>query len=255
MEPEAGVQDLGRHVATFRGRSIELYLWLLVFLPGIMLIIACYLYGMYLAAITYQQHGPALALARSQSWLLLATILLILLIAYFIFRTLIGLQRIQVFEGGLILRNFYLRHRSCQWKDLSGISSSATMHTILGKSLRTIPSGKIYPFGGRPIHISRDLLGVPGLVKIIKSNIYPMVWPQIKTAFRSGRTVNFGSIKINRKFLEIGKRSIPWDTISRLHTEAGNLVVELHDDSSQKEPTIDIPNLELLLKAVDWGIQ
>ena len=255
MGSDAASLNLGRQVATCRGRSIELSLWLFLFLPGSLIIIACYLYGIYLAANAYQQYGPALALARSQSWLLLATILLILLAAYFIFRTLIGLQRIQVFEGGLILRNFYLRQMSCQWKDLSGISSSATMHTFLGKSLRTIPSGKIYPFGGRPIHISRDLLGVPRLVKIIKSNIYPLVWPQIKSAFRSGRTVNFGSIKINRKFLEIGNRSIPWDTISRLRTEAGYLVVELHDDSSRKVPTIDIPNLELLLKVVDWGYQ
>jgi len=250
---EAANQNLGGQVATFRGRSIELSLWLFLFLPGLLLIIACYLYGIYLAAITYQQYGPALAVARSQTWLLLATIILILLATYLIFRILIALQRIQVFEGGLILRNFYLRQRLYQWKDLSGISSSATMHTILGKSLRTIPTGKIYPFDRRPIIISRDLEGVPRLVKIIKSKTYPLVWPQVKSTFRSGRAVNFGRIKMTREFLEIGNRSIPWDTISRLHTEAGYLVVELHDDSSRKVPTIDIPNLELLLKAVDWG--
>ena len=255
MEPEAGVQDLGRHVATFRGRSIELYLWLLVFLPGTLLIIACYLYGIYLAAITYQQHGPALALARSQSWLLLATILLIMLAAFFIYRTLIALQRIQVFEGGMKLRSFFLRHKAYQWHELSGISSSATMHTIIGKSLRTIPTGKIYPGGGRPIDLSGDFQGVPRLVKIIKSKIYPLIWPQVKTAFRSGRPVNFGRVNIDRECLEISNRSIPWQSISRLHTTAGCLVVELHGNSTRKVPTIDIPNLELLFKAVEWGYQ
>lgn len=242
-------------MATFRGRSIELSLWLLVFLPGTLFIIACYLYGIYLAATTYQQHGPALAVARSQSWLLLATLMLIMLAAYFIYRSLIALQRIQVFEGGLKLRSFYLRHKSYQWHELSGISSSATMHTIIGKSLRTIPTGKIYPGGGRPIDLSGNFQGVPRLVKIIKSKIYPLIWPQVKSAFRSGRPVNFGRVKIDRECLEISNRSIPWHSISRLHTAAGYLVVELHDNSSRKVPTIDIPNLELLLKAVDWGIQ
>lgn len=213
------------------------------------------MYGIYLAVNIFQQHGPAMALARSQSWFLFATILLILLAAYFIFRILIALQRIQLFEGGLKLHSFSLRQKSLQWKDLSGISSSATRLTFFGKPMRTTPTGKIFPMDGRPIDLSKGFLEVPYLIKMVKSKIYPLVWPQIKSALRSGRSTLFGPVIVNRDFLEISNRSVPWQSINRLHTEAGFLVVELHDNSSRKVPTIDIPNLELLLKAVDWGIQ
>ena len=88
-----------------------------------------------------------------------------------------------------------------------------------------------------------------------KSKLYPLIWPQIQSAIRSGKACRFGRITISREAMNITNRTISWDSISRLHTEAGFLVVELHDDSSRKVPTINIPNLELLLKAVDWGIQ
>ena len=78
----------GRPIATFRGNPIDAPTWIFIFLPGAIGIAAIYLYGIYLAAATYQQHGPALAVARSQSWILLGTILLFLLAAYFVYRML-----------------------------------------------------------------------------------------------------------------------------------------------------------------------
>ena len=55
--------------------------------------------------------------------------------------------------------------------------------------------------------------------------------------------------------MQISNRTILWDSISRLHTEAGFLVIELHDKSARKVPAIDIPNLELLLESVQVGYQ
>jgi len=103
--------------------------------------------------------------------------------------------------------------------------------------------------------ISRGYQGIPKLIEIGKSNLYPLLWPSIKSAVRAGKAVKFGRIILRKEGLEISKKTITWESIARLHTAAGFLVVELHDKSSRKVPTINIPNLELLLEAVEWGHQ
>jgi hypothetical protein len=253
LTPRSSSTDLGTHIATFRGRPIDAPTWVFVFLPGALVITAFFLYGAILAVTTFQQHGPALAIARSQAWILFAAILFLLLAAYLIYRVLISLQRIQVFESGLQQRSFFLRVRSFMWAELTGISSSATRLTILGKPISTTPAGKLFLSTGRSIDLSGSYQGIPRLIKIVKSKVYPLVWPEIKSEVRAGRAVNFGRITVRKEGMEVSKRAIPWESISRLHTEAGFLVVELHDNSSRKVPTINIPNLELLLETVHWG--
>jgi hypothetical protein len=255
LNPKSSPQTLGKHIASFRGRPIGAPTWVFIFMPGVMIISGLCLYGIYLAVSTYQRHGPALAIVRSQAWILLATILFILYAAYLIYRLLVSLQRIQVFEAGLKVRRFFLQSRSYLWSDISGISSSAVRLTFFGKPINTTPGGKIIFIEGRSVDLKRGYQGIPRLIKILKSKVYPLIWPQIQSAIRSGKTYRFGRISINREAMYISNRIIPWDTVLRLYTDAGFLVVELLDDSSRKVPTINIPNLELLLKAVDWGVQ
>jgi len=245
----------GRPIATFSGIPIDTLTWIFVFLPGAIGIAAIYLYGIYLAADTYQQHGPALAVARSQSWILLGTILLFLLTAYFIYRLLSSLKRIQVYEWGLKLRNFFLLSKSYSWQELAGISSSATRLTFFGNPVSTTPTAKLFTSAGRSIDISRGYLGLPKLIKIIKTRVYPLIWPKIKSDILARNAVRFGRITVSREGMQISNRTLIWESISRLHTEAGFLVIELHDESARKVPAIDIPNLELMLEAVEVGYQ
>lgn len=253
MTKPSSSQYLGTPIATFRGRPIDAPTWVFVFLPGALVITVFFLYGAILAVTTYQQHGPALAIARSQAWFLFAAILFLLFAAYLIYRILISLQRIRVFESGFQQRSFFLRVNFYQWAELSGISSSATRLTILGRPISTTPAGKIFLSTGRSIDISRSCQGIPKLIKILKSKLYPLVWPQIKSEILAGRKVNFGRITVKKEGMQISRRAIPWDSIARLFTEGGFLVVELHDNSSHKVPTINIPNLELLLETVNRG--
>ena len=246
-------QNLGSPIAVFRGRPIDAPTWVFVFLPGALVITVFFLYGAVLAVTTYQQHGPALAIARSQAWFLFAAILFLLLAAYLIYRVLISLQRFRVFESGFQQRSFFLRVKFFRWAELSGISSSATRITILGRPISTTPAGKIFLSTGRSIAIPHSCQGIPKLINIIKSKLYPSIWPQIKSEILAGRKVNFGRISVKKEGMHISRRTIPWDSIARLFTEGGFLVVELHDNSSYKVPAINIPNLELLLETVNRG--
>jgi hypothetical protein len=164
-------------------------------------------------------------------------------------------QRLEVFAKGFRYRNRILQQRSYFWADLAGITSSATRSTILGKNLRTIPGGKIYPKSGRPIDLSNRIEGVPKLIKIVKSNIYPLLWPVMKSEFLQGENIQFGHISLSKDFLQISKKKTPWSSVDKLWVDSGYLVVELHEDSKGRVPISKILNLELLLKVIDWGFQ
>jgi hypothetical protein len=242
-------------IATFRGRSIDVRTWIFVILPGSFLTIIFYLYGFFLAGNTYQQHGPALAYLRARSWIVIGTILLIGISTYFLYRLLISLQWIEIYKNGIRLRTSFFRQRTFHWSELSGITSSATKLTMFGKDLRTIPGGRIIPKSGSPIQLTNRFQDTPKLIKIVKSNIYPLVWPALKTTFRNGEMHQFGQISLCRDYLQISDDKIPWNAINRICVDSGFLVVELRGDSNKRVSILNISNLELLLKVIDWGCQ
>lgn len=250
MSSEDSKFTTGKGIARFRGQPIGAQTWVFILLPGAVGIVLIYLYGIYLAVTTYQVYGPALAIARSQAWLFLATILLILLGAFFVYRMLISLQRVTVYENGLRMRSFFLRTSSFSWMDLCGISSSAVRLTIFGKGIRTTPSARLYTISGQNYDVPRGILGIPKLVKLVKSRLNPLIWPRILADFITGKPIRFGRITVNSEGIQISRKMLPWSSIDRLYTEGGFLVVELRDNSTRKAATIDIPNLELLLNAV-----
>ena len=248
------VSSLGTRIAVFHGRKIGFKTWLLFFIPGGVIIIFSYVYGTFLARNAYLEHGPALALIRAQYWYAMATILLILLIIYFIHRLLTSLQRFEVCDRGILQRTYFLRRIPYRWGEFSGISSSATAFTLWDKIIRTTPRGNLYLKNGKSINLTNRYKNIPRLVKIAKSKIYPILWPILKSDFRSGRLVNFGRISLDKRNILLSKSKIPWSSVHRIGVSAGFLVIELRDDSIHRVPVSSLPNPELLLKVVDWGI-
>jgi hypothetical protein len=226
-----------------------------VIVPGSVLILFCFIYGMLLARDAFQLHGPALAVLRAQAWFVSGSALLIILITFILLRVILSFQRLEVFKRGFRFRNSFLQQRTYVWEELSGITSSATRSTIFGKNLRTIPGGRIYPKSGRPIDLSNRIEGVPKLIKIVKSNIYPLLWPGMKSGFLHGEYIQFGRISLSKDYLQISKKEIPWRSVDKLWVDSGYLVVEFRKDSKGRVPISNILNLELLLKVVDWGFQ
>ncbi len=242
-------------IATFHGRSIDMRTWIFIIIPGSLLTFIFYFYGILLAGDAYQQHGPALAFIRARSWFVLGTILLVGTMAYFLYRLMISLQKIEIYQNGLQLKTNFLHQRSFHWSDLSGISSSATKFTIFGKHIRTIPGGKIIPNTGKPILLTNRYHDLPKLIRIVKSYIYPLIWPQVETTFRNGGSNQFGRVSLCQDFLQISNKKIPWEAVNKIWVDSGFLVVELRGDSKERVSISNILNLELLLKVIDRGFQ
>lgn len=246
---------LGNKIAIFRNRPTSLRIWLLFILPAGLLTTFSFTYGLLLAGNAFQQHGPAMALLRARGWIAIGTVVLIVLAAYLLFLLLLSFQRIEIFDDGIRYRNSLLQERIYMWSEIYGISSSATRSTILGRSFRTIPSGRIIPKNGKPIDLSNQLEGVPNLIRIIKSKVYPLLWTEMKTGFLEGECLQFGRIALDKTYLSIAKKRIPWTTVKKIGVDSGFLVIDMYRGSSGRVPLSQILNLELLLKVVDWGFQ
>jgi hypothetical protein len=246
--------NLGNRLALFRGRPIGFITWLFLFIPGGLIIIVSYLYGTFLARNAYIEHGPALAIIRAQTWYVMATILLILLAIYFIFRLLTSLQFIEVHERGILRRTPFFTQVTYRWGEITGISSSATATTIGDKVIRTVPRGQLYLRNGKSIKLTHRYQNIPRLVKIVKSKIYPILWTKMKSNFRTGKPVHFDRVKLNNQHITVSKSKIPWSSVKWIGVADGFLVIELRDDSNRKVPISILPNPELLLRIIDWGI-
>jgi hypothetical protein len=255
MNRQGNHSTLGNKLATFRNRPIRLITWLLVIFPAGLFILFCFIYGILLAGNAFQQHGPALALMRGRGWFILGAILLLMFATYLFFRIMQSFQRLEVFSKGIRYRNYLLQTRIYQWSDLSGITSSATKTTLFGRDLRTIPGGRIYPKSGKPIDLTSRIQGVPKLIKIVKSKIYPLLWPEMKREFLHGGDIQFGRISLNKDYLLFAKKKIPWNSVDSLWVDSGSLVVDVREETNGRVPISQIINLELLLRVVDWGFQ
>ena len=245
--------NLGTRLAVYRGRPIGLITWILLFIPGGLIILFSYLYGTFLARNAYLEHGPALALIRAQYWFAGATILLVLLFVYFIFRLLFSLMRLEIYDRGILQRNLLMRKAAFRWGEFAGISSSATAIKLGEKNIQTIPRGNLHLKNGKSIRLTNHYQNIPQLIKIVKSKIYPILWPILKSDFRSGRLIHFGRISLDNTHLLISKSKISWSSVYQIEAKAGFMVIELRDDSSHQTPISSLSNPELLLKIVDWG--
>jgi hypothetical protein len=244
--------NLGLRIGTFRGLGIGLRTWVFIFLPWGLVTLFLLVYGTLLARNAYLEHGPSSALLEVRKWYLLATTLLTLIGLYLLYRLLISWRKIDVFEDGLMYRLFALRHRSYHWYEITGIATFAKIFTVMEKELQTIPGGTIFTNTGYRIPLTNRIQNIPRLVELVKSKVYPRIWPKLLADYQSGKVICFGRISICSKYLDISKHQIAWNSILRLNVRSGYLIIESRDQHNYKIPIATIPNLELLLKLVEW---
>jgi hypothetical protein len=247
--------DFGNLIVSYKGLGIGIRTWIFILIPTIIAIIFSLTYGTLIAWESYLNNGPASAMFLARPWFLAAGLLIILLLLYFLYRLAGSLRKIEIFERGMIYRNFPMRHRFYYWSDITGITSSATKITFLNMQIRSEPSGKIYPKTGRPIQLTKRFNNIPQLVEKVKSKLYPQLWPLMKSNFLSGRVINLGRISLSNKLIFFSKIQIPWESIYRIKVESGDVLIDLRDKSRYRIPVSDVQNLDLFIRLVDWGIR
>jgi hypothetical protein len=249
-----GRAGYGRRLAVYRGNPLRWSDLLLVFFPASLLVILPLAYGLYRAWIAYTRFGPAAAGAWARPWYMLATLALIPLTLLACYRLYQASRFVAVYEGGLRLRLSPFGYRRLAWSQIAGIAVAAYEDRFLGLPLWTRSQATLYPNQGRPIQLNARLQDLPALTRQVKGILYPRLWPALGADLQVGRWVHFGRLAVHRQSLSFSGRQIPWERVTALAVRSGYLVVELETGRRLRLAVARIPNLELLLQLVEWGI-
>lgn len=245
---------LGTILATFRVRGIGWRDWWFFLLPASLAVVFLAGYGVWRTIDAFQKYGPAPALAWSQPWYLVATLLILIIVVFVAYRIQRSYHQVKIYESGLRIRSSPFSQKAYRWEHLGGIASTQIEEHFLGKSLRVVTQAYLYPNIGQPLRLDSQLPDLPRLVLSIKEHLYPQLWPALCEDFQLGRWVYFGCMAVQKQALRLERKNITWEQVSRVWVDQGHLVINLKDQSRLRCPVLRVPNLELFLRLVDWGI-
>lgn len=102
--------------------------------------------------------------------------------------------------------------------------------------------GKVFKQGS-PLQNSRDM-GVRMMSEITKQHL-----PAAKAAYQAGQVIPFGKITVGPQGLSNGKEFMPWERISRMGVQNGNVYLEKDGFHVNWSPVkaAEIPNLSVLI--------
>ncbi len=244
-------KSLGRVIATYRyRRTTRLWRWVY---PGlaVVAVVAPFLHAIQRYNYGYTNHGESAAVAWSRPWFILAGFALLTALLSLAVRLRLAQRFIAIHQHGITLA---LSHKQAyRWEQLSGLVTEIRQPRLFGLSLQPKYRAVLIPNLGAPIRLSTALENLPDLLTRIKANLYPHILPDLKEQFIAGKWVYFGPIAIQRNYLRLRQRQIPWNQINQIRIDQGYLVIELHDLPRQRLAIGKIPNWEILLELIKMG--
>jgi hypothetical protein len=258
VAPEKRPNSFGGQVALYRSRPLGWRDIFIIFIPGILGVLAPYGYALWLYSRTLQQHGPAAAEQWSQPWFRLAWMALAVFILLCILR-LLDLRRFAaVHTNGVRLRPGFLRTHSLLWRQISGVALSATQAVFFHQRGQTRLRAVIYPNQGKPIRLDERLENLAELTSRIKASLYPRLLPDMKASFQAGKWLYFGPLALQARILRLQHAEITWQQVEDIQVKNGYLAVTWREGPEPARniriPISKIPNLELLLQIIREGV-
>jgi hypothetical protein len=231
-------------------------------------------YGGYLAVSKSAVFGPVPAVYWSGPWLMGGGILLLICLLGSLFTYSKRQPAVHLHVQGLCIMKRKIL--VLLWEQIDGIASGTYSYIDPLRMTRTVSyKASIFPVKGRAVHLRGSSDGTGGIVDLheliqrIKKNLYLVMRSEYARMFRSGLPLYFGpveisqaGIKFRRKLPFTGMRSARWENVKRITVQSGYFLVELEQQPKRGKglqtyrlPVAQIPNLELLLKIIDQGVE
>ena len=226
----------------------------LLLLPGVLVVFASLGYAFWLWISAYQRFGPVAALAWATPWYLLAALALLFFLLVCLYRLVLARRFLAIYENGLQARLSPLRQVTMAWDEITGLSAGSIQDQFLRLSLRNNPTARLYRRRGAPLRLPGSWGKLHEAIPILKARLYPLLMPGLQAEFQSGHGASFGRLTLYPEALRLAGKAIPWTQVARLRVHSGYLLVETFEKRPLRLPVVEIPNLELLLQLVDWGI-
>jgi len=223
-------------------------------LPLILLVLSPLIYGLWRTLYGYSSYGPAAALKWGRIWFYLSGILVIFLLLF----TLRWLVRshtwVRIYSWGIQYHLPLRRKKYLKWEEISGISTYSINKSFTPLINNTKHYLVLYSRKSRPFVCHPELTRRPGLVKVVKSQVYKILRPRLTQAFKEGRTIPFGGLSISNKKIILPALEIPWEFLGGISLEKGNFLIKLTAGNTVEIPIRNLINLDILVQLIKTEI-
>src|SRR5438128_1316808 len=118
--------------------------------------------------------------------------------------------RVVVFPEGLVRLHRGEAQALC-WEEIDQVwqKKNEGTHWVM-RAWRGILTLKVQTADGRRLTFDDSLPRLAELAQIICRETFPFLWPPAQDACESGKTLDFGKLRISRQGLSQGKETLPW---------------------------------------------
>lgn len=225
-----------------------------VFLPLILVSLSPLAYGLWRTLYGYSSFGPAAAYAWGRNWFYLSGLLVILLLLYTLRRLRRSHTWIRIFPWGIEYHLPLRRKKQLRWKEITGISTYSINKSFTPLINKTKHFLVLYSRKHRPFTCPSELARRPGLVKVIKDQVYALLRPRLTQALKDGKTIPFGGISISKKKATLPTMEIPWEFLEGVSLAKGNFQIKLTAGNTVEIPIRNLINLEILIQLIKTEI-
>lgn len=241
-------------LAEYRLQDLGWKAVLQVFLPLILVTLSPLAYGLWRTLYGYSSYGPAAALRWGRIWFYISGILVIFLLLYTLRRLRRSHTWVQIYPWGIQYHFPLRRKRYLKWEDISGISTYSINKSFTPLINKTKNYLVLYSARSRPFFCHPDLVRRPGLLKVIKEQVYNRLRPKLTQAFKDGKTIPFGGISISKEKAILPSTDIPWEFLAGISIEKGALLLKMTAGNTIEVPIRKLINLEILVQLMKTEI-
>jgi hypothetical protein len=141
-----------------------------------------------------------------------------------------------------------------KWEEISGISTYSINKSFTPLINKTKHYLVVYSGKSRPFVCHPELSKNPGLIKVIKEQVYKLLKPKLTQAFKDGKTIPFGGVSISKNKAILPSTEIPWEFLAGISIEKGNFLIKLTAGNSIQIPIRNLINLEILVQLIKTEI-
>ena len=265
------LSKLGELVAIHRWHALDRHdLWWI--LTGMVCLLLPAVYGAWLFYWLQEKNGLLAAFYRIQPWLLIIYFVFLSLSCLLIYRLWSSRRYVAVYQNGIVWRLKGFKTNSLLWEEMEGIVTATIDKKFLGKTLNYEEYSILYRKSGLPVEFDDRIQDQPSLIEEIKKQYFPMIYPDLKAKFESGKEINFGPISIQNQSIHYAKtlppgefifpyrpftrvNSVPWSQVIGFTVNSGFLVVKSGNSMIKRIPISMIPNFEILLKLIEHEVK
>jgi hypothetical protein len=227
------------------GRLISFF----IFIGGSVLV---FLYGLYVAYVAYQKHGPAMIGDKLTVPVIIAFVMLLLGLAAGRSAYVNWSKGVAVYDQGFAVRQ-RKGIQTWRWEEVVSLTAAVTRHYTAGIYTGTTHAYSLFNHQNQRLVLGDIYTKVEELAKAIQESIFPILYGWAAQEYNAGQTLVFGPVAISQAGIRLGKKKYSWIEVQQVSIQNGILKVSKKGGgkfSGASASASVIPNLNVLLNII-----